>query len=135
VVAKTGAGAVAPIKECAPMQRVKIMLVDDDRDWVESMADLLEAYGYDVEIAFDGGAALHRLRERDYDIAFMDVRMPVMNGADSFLAIHRDKPGAKVVMMTGQQELAAQALEAGALGLLEKPFSFETMLAFVETHI
>jgi DNA-binding response OmpR family regulator len=117
------------------MQRVKVMLVDDDRDWVESMADLFEAYGYDVEIAFDGGAALQRLRERDYDIAFMDVRMPVMNGVDSFLAIRRHKPEAKVVMMTGQQELAAQALEAGALGLLEKPFSFATMLAFVETHL
>jgi CheY-like chemotaxis protein len=71
------------------MQRVKVMLVDDDRDWVESMADLFEAYGYDVEIAFDGGAALHRFRKCDYDIAFMDVRMPGMNGVDSFLAIRR----------------------------------------------
>jgi DNA-binding response OmpR family regulator len=122
-------------KERPLMQRVKVMLVDDDRDWVESMADLFEAYGYDVEIAFDGGAALHRFREGHYDIAFMDVRMPGMDGVDSFLAIRRERPGAKVVMMTGLQGSAAKALAAGALGLLEKPFGFETMLAFVETHI
>jgi DNA-binding response OmpR family regulator len=122
-------------KERSPMQRVKVMLVDDNRDWVESMADLFEAYGYDVEIAFDGDAALHRFRECDYDIAFMDVRMPSMNGVDSFLAIHQEKPAAKVVMMTGLPGSAAKALAAGALGLLEKPFGFETLLAFVETHI
>jgi DNA-binding NtrC family response regulator len=117
------------------MQRAKVMLVDDDRDWVESMADLFEAYGYEVEIAFDGDTALHCFRERDYDIAFMDVRMPVMNGVDSFLAIRGEKPSAKVVMMTGLQGSATKALAAGALGPLEKPFGFETMLAFVETHI
>jgi DNA-binding response OmpR family regulator len=121
--------------ERPPMQRMKVMLVDDDRDWVESMADLFEAYGYEVEVALDGGAALRRFRERDYDIAFMDVRMPVMNGVDSFLAIRQEKPAAKVVMMTGLRGSAAKALEAGALGLLEKPCGFEAMLAFVETRL
>jgi DNA-binding response OmpR family regulator len=99
------------------------------------MADLFEAYGYDVEIAFDGDAALSRFRERDYDIAFMDVQMPVMNGVDSFLAIRRDKPSAKVVMMSGLQGSATKALAFGALGPLEKPCDFETMLAFLEAHI
>lgn len=115
------------------MQRMKVMLVDDDRDWVESMADLFEAYGYEVEVVLDGGAALRRFRERDYDIAFMDVRMPVMNGVDSFFAIRQMKPTARIVMMTGFKEpIMQKAVDAGALGPLHKPFTIDAMLKLVE---
>jgi DNA-binding response OmpR family regulator len=117
------------------MKDTNIIIVDDDSDLAESLAELLEVNGYQVEIASNGQEAVECFRHKDYDIAFMDVRMPVMNGVDSFLAIRQEKPAAKVVMMTGLRGSAAKALEAGALGLLEKPFGFEAMLAFVETRL
>jgi DNA-binding response OmpR family regulator len=111
-----------------------VLIVDDDRDWAESVADLFLAYGYDVEIIANGKLALDRARRADFDIAFMDVQMPVMNGVDSFFEIRKLKPAARIVMMAGAHEpLVGRALAAGANGLLEKPFAFERMLEIVET--
>jgi CheY-like chemotaxis protein len=113
---------------------VRIMIVDDDQDLAESLADLLQVFGYEVDIATNGKDALQRAQAADFDITFMDVRMPVMNGVDSCLAIKRIKPQARIVMMTGYKEpILAKATAAGAEGPLQKPFSPETMLQVVET--
>ena len=68
---------------------VRIMIVDDDQDLAESLADLLRVFGYEVDIANNGRDALQRAQASDFDVTFMDVRMPVMNGVDSCLAIKR----------------------------------------------
>ena len=66
----------------------------------------------------------------------MDVRMPIMNGVDSFFEIRKLKPDARIVMMTGFKEaIVAKALEAGAAGLLNKPFAIEAMLAIVDRRL
>src|SRR5262252_9744469 len=111
------------------MKRVDVMIVDDDQDLAESLADLLAANGYQVEVATNGKEAVERFRNKDYDITFMDVRMPVMNGVDSFFEIRRLKPTAKIVLMTGfKEEIVGKALDAGAMGLLNKPFGVEALL-------
>jgi two-component system, NtrC family, response regulator HydG len=113
---------------------VRIMIVDDDQDLAESLADLLKVFGYEVAIATNGKDALQRAQMTDFDITFMDVRMPVMNGVDSCLAIKQIKPDARIVMMTGFKEpILAKATAAGAEGPLQKPFSPEDMLHVVET--
>ncbi len=112
------------------MKQVHVMIVDDDRDLAESLAELLEIHGYQVDVAGNGQEAVERFRSQDFDMAFMDVRMPVMNGVDSFFEIRKLKPAAKIVMMTGFKEpMVSKALENGALGLLNKPFKIEEMLA------
>ena len=59
---------------------------------------------------------------KDYGITFMDVRMPVMNGVDSFFEIRKMKPTARIVLMTGFKEpIVNKALENGAVALLSKP--------------
>ncbi len=111
-----------------------VLIVDDDRDWAESVADLFLAYGCEAEIIANGRLAVERARRGDFDIAFMDLQMPVMNGVDSFFEIRKLKPAAKVVMMAGANEpLVGRALAAGAAGLLDKPFAFERMLEVFET--
>jgi CheY-like chemotaxis protein len=113
---------------------IRVMIVDDDQDLAESLADLLQVHGYEVDIAKDGQDALEHARSQDFDIAFMDVRMPVMNGVDSYFAIKKMKPEARIVMMTGFKEpILERAINAGAEGPLHKPFSVEDMLKLVET--
>jgi len=113
---------------------VRVMIVDDDLDLAESLADLLKVFGYEVDIATNGKDALQRAQADDFDITFMDVRMPVMNGVDSCIAIKQIKPQARIVMMTGFKEpILAKATAAGAEGPLQKPFSPEEMLHVVET--
>jgi len=113
---------------------IRVMIVDDDQDLAESLADLLQVHGYEVDIAKDGQDAVEHARSQDFDIAFMDVRMPVMNGVDSYFAIKKMKPEARIVMMTGFKEpILERAISAGAEGPLHKPFSVEDMLKLVET--
>lgn len=113
---------------------IRVMIVDDDQDLAESLADLLQVHGYEVDVAKDGRDAVEHARSQDFDIAFMDVRMPVMNGVDSYFAIKKMKPQARIVMMTGFKEpILERAINAGAEGPLHKPFSVEDMLKLVET--
>src|SRR5262249_58252718 len=70
-----------------PMRPAKVMIVDDDRDLAESLAEMLELQGHTVQVASNGQEAVERHRKSEFDITFMDVRMPVMNGVDSFFAI------------------------------------------------
>jgi CheY-like chemotaxis protein len=111
----------------------RIIIVDDNTDLVESLAAFLRARGHDVDTASDGAEAIECYRQKDYDIGFMDVRMPVMNGADSYIAIRRLKPDVRIVMMTGFDDDSLEvALQAGALGPLTKPFPARNMLRFLE---
>lgn len=111
------------------MRPANVMIVEDDRDLAESLAEMLELHGHRVQIAGNGQEAVEWHRKDDFDITFMDVRMPVMNGVDSFFAIRAFKPHAKVVLMTGYEEsIVAKAMAAGAIGLLNKPFVMEDLL-------
>ncbi len=109
----------------------KMLIVDDDPDMAESIADLVEIRGYEADLASSGAEAIAKFQERDYDIAFMDVRMPGMNGVECLLEILKLKPDAKVVMMTAYsvEQLLRTALNNGAAGVLYKPFEMAEFLA------
>ncbi len=112
------------------MKKLKILVVDDDKDFAEGIAESLEVEGHKVQLAFSGEEAIEKFKEEDYDISFMDVKMPGKNGVESFLEIRKFKPHAKVVMMTAfsVQQLLEQAMENGAIGVLSKPFDIQCML-------
>ncbi len=112
---------------------MRVLIVDDDADLAESLADILVEYGCDVYIAEHGQEAVERVCAQDFDVILMDVRMPVMNGVDSFFAIRSIRPQARVIMMTGFKELFVErAIQAGAEGPLHKPFSVDDMLNMIE---
>jgi len=111
----------------------RILIVDDDGDHAESLADILELQGHEVELADSGETALLRFAETDFDLIFMDVKLPGMNGVETFLSFRRMREKAHVFMMTGYsvEQLVAEALDKGALGVLYKPFSPADLLAAV----
>jgi len=85
--------------------------------------------GHTVRVAPNGAEAVKRFDEMKYDLSFVDVRMPVMNGVDCFFAIRARHPEANIVLMTGFKEPAVEkALNAGALALLHKPFRMEEVM-------
>ncbi len=112
---------------------MRIFIVDDDRDFAESMAEVFKMRGYDVETAASGEEAVRRFKEKDFDVAFMDVKMPGKNGVQSFLEIRKLKPHTKVIMMTGYsvEQLLEQAVENGDLGVLHKPLNMKKVLGMV----
>lgn len=113
------------------MRPLDIFIVDDDRDFAESLVDILRDEGHRVELAFDGESAVRRVREREFDVTLMDVRLPSMNGVESFFEIRKINPRARVVMMTAYsvEQLLSQAIEHGAIGVLRKPFETDHLLA------
>jgi len=109
------------------MSPAKIFIVDDDVDFADSLAETLKARGHTVELAHSGEDAIRRFRETDFDLAFMDVKLPGKNGVESFLEIRKEIPDVRVMMMTGYsvKDLLDQAIENGALGILDKPLDLK----------
>ncbi len=109
---------------------LNILVVDDDIDNACSLGELFELEGHRVRVVHSGEEAIAAYGRESFDLAFMDVMMPGKNGVDSFLEIRRQKPAARVFMMTGYsvEELLAQAVSGGALGVLEKPFDANEVL-------
>jgi two-component system, NtrC family, response regulator HydG len=111
-------------------QALRILVVDDDVDNAASLTELLEMEGHSVHTVYSGEDAINAAIQQDFDISFMDVILPGMNGVESFMQIHRFRPQARIYMMTGYsvEQLLTQALNGGALGVLEKPFDPEAIL-------
>ena len=108
----------------------RVLIIDDDRDHAESIVDILSMRGHQVEAAFSGEAGVKVFREEDFDLVFMDVKLPGMNGVETFFEFKKIRPDAKVMMMTGYsvEQLLSQAIENGAMGVLRKPFAIADLL-------
>ncbi len=116
------------------MKPLSVLIVDDDRDFGQSLANFLRLEGYQVELAFDGETAVEKFWARDFDAAFLDVKLPGMNGVETFLEIRELKPDAKVFMMTGfsVEELLRQAMDSGAVGVFHKPLDLGEVVKALE---
>ncbi len=115
------------------MKSLNIFVVDDDRDFAESLSDIFEMEGHKCEMAHDGETAIRMLTEKDFDLTFMDIKMSGKNGVESFLEIRKIKPDAKIIMMTGYsvEDLITQAVENGAWGVLHKPLDMDEILSMI----
>lgn len=112
----------------------RVLVIDDDRDHAESIVDILAMRGHQVEAAFSGEAGVKLFREENFDIVFMDVKLPGMNGVETFFEFKKIRPDARVMMMTGYsvEELISQAIANGALGVLRKPFAIGELLRVLD---
>lgn len=109
---------------------LRILVVDDDEDHARSLGELFEVEGHLPQLVFSGRDAVEAFRNGDFDLAFMDVMMPGMNGVESFLEIRKIRPEARVYMMTGYsvEQLLRQAMDEGAMGVITKPISSQAIL-------
>ena len=112
------------------MKELQILVVDDDRDGADGLAEALEFYGHNVTTVYSGEHAVDAFRQGCFDVTFMDVMMLGLNGVESFLEIQKIEPDAKVYMMTGYsaRDLLQEAVGHGAAGVLQKPFAIEDAL-------
>ncbi len=108
----------------------RVLIVDDDRDHAESLADVIEMRGHTIQLAYSGEEAIEYFRTVVFDFVLLDVKLPGINGVDTFLEFKKIWPTAQVMMMTGfsVEQLVARAIEGGALGVLHKPFAATEVL-------
>lgn len=106
-----------------------IMVVDDDPDICESLADILHRAGYEVMTAQDARIAILRMRERRPDVLVTDVMMPYTDGWALIRQCRADPALADlaVLVMSSAPNMRAVALQHGAVGFMAKPFSRATL--------
>jgi DNA-binding NtrC family response regulator len=102
----------------------RILVADDERNIRKTLSLVLEGAGYEVDVAADGDEARNLCRERHPDIAFVDLRMPKMQGLEVLSHIRAISPKTAVVIITayGTASNAVEAMKLGAVDFIQKPF-------------
>lgn len=115
------------------MRPEDILIVDDEKDLAEGLAEVVELEGHRAAVAFGGEEALDKIHGKSFDIIFLDVKFPGMNGVECSLKIGEEIPGARVIMMTGfrVEQVLDQAVDNGAVAVLHKPSAPEEILELV----
>jgi len=111
------------------------ILVADDEDGVRWVLEKgLREAGYDVSAVKDGSAALRHAEAEPYDLIFVDVRMPGLDGLSVLAQLRSSRPEVLVIVMTahGTMETAIQAMQRGAYDYLAKPFDVDEVLLLAE---
>ena len=134
---KAGQGTYAARQEDrAPVA----LIVDDDEGTCEYIARALATSGWKSLSVNSGADALTRVGDRQFDLIFLDLIMPGLNGPDAFKAIRKIDPDVLVVIVTAYPEshLVAQVLEVGPFAMMKKPFTLReirNLLANVRAQV
>ena len=110
--------------------RIRVLLVDDEEDFVETLAQRLEVRDFEVATALSGAEALERLEEREIDVVILDLQMPGVDGIQVLRQIKERKPLIEVIMLTGHAtvQTAIDGMKLGAFDFLIKPTETEELL-------
>jgi len=115
-------------------QAISILIVDDEETFREVLAKELRLSGYEVVTAPSGAEGEAWLRQRDFDIALVDIKMPDIDGLDLLATVKRDFPFTEVIILTGHGtvERAIKAMKLGAYDFLMKPCRLDELEAVLE---
>ncbi|MCK5643787.1 MAG: response regulator [Gammaproteobacteria bacterium] len=110
------------------------MIVDDDTGMTETLFDILTDMGHHVEVVNDGFQAIESVKAQAFDVVLMDIKMPGINGVETYKEIKSIQPGAAVMMMTAYsvEDLVSEALKEGAYGVMHKPIEIDKVVEFIE---
>jgi DNA-binding NtrC family response regulator len=107
----------------------KIMLVDDEKDFVEMLSLRLQENGETVIAAYNGRECLDTLEKTPVDVVILDVKMPGMDGIETLKKIKKQYPLVEVIMLTGHGTIqsAVEGMKLGAFDFLLKPADFKEL--------
>jgi DNA-binding NtrC family response regulator len=113
----------------------KILLVDDDVDFGETLAARLTRRGLHVEVATSGEQGIEMARKTMFHVVILDLAMPGMDGIETLKELLKRCPGIQVMLLTGQATIqaAVEATRLGAMDVLEKPTDAETLIEKIHT--
>ena len=112
------------------MDNFKILIVDDENDFRETIIKRLRARKVDIEGADSGPKALEMLDAQDFDVIILDVKMPGMDGIEALREIKLKKPLVEVIMLTGHAsvESGIQGMQLGAFDYVMKPVALDDLI-------
>jgi len=116
------------------MPITNVLIIDDEKRFLQTTRKLLEKQGYTVYTATDGLSGITRLRVKRIDVVILDVKMPGMDGVEVLRKIKADFPLVEVVMLTGHStvESAIEGLQLGAFDYLTKPCDIPVLIQKID---
>lgn len=107
----------------------KVLLVDDEEEFVETLAERMRTRGMDVSTSNSGANALQLVDDEDFDVVVLDLKMPGVDGIEALKRIKCRRPDIQVVLLTGHAtvEKGVEAIKEGALEFLEKPVDLRSL--------
>jgi len=116
--------ALARKRKKIPMRDKPILIVDDEKNIRLTLSTSLEALGVETDSAEDGKEALVKLREKEFGLILLDIRMPGVDGMEVLRQVRESRPDIRIIILTayGTIELAVEAMKLGAVDFIQKPF-------------
>lgn len=110
--------------------KTRVLLVDDEEEFVQALSERLKIRDYDVTISLTGEDAIEKIKHYNFDVVILDVLMPRMDGIEALKMIKRMKPLIEVIMLTGHAtvETAIEGMKLGAHDYLMKPCETEDLV-------
>jgi DNA-binding NtrC family response regulator len=112
------------------MMKSRILIVDDEKEFVEALSERLTMRNYNVSTAFSGEDAISKVKGHNYDVVILDVSMPGLGGVETLREIKKIKPLTEVIMLTGHAtvDTAISGLKLGASEYLLKPCDTQELI-------
>ena len=118
-------------------EKKSILIVEDDKAIIKSLKDILQSEGYSVDTAENGREAIQKSKEKFFNMALLDIKLPDMEGTKLLVTMHENLPKMVKIMITGYPsvENAVEALNRGADAYIMKPVKPEKLLALIEEKL
>lgn len=115
--------------------KIRVLLVDDEKQFVDVLAERLETRDFDVTIAYSGDEALEAVKSKPLDVVVLDVLMPGRDGIETLVEIKKIKPILEIIMLTGNAtvESAVEGMKIGAFDYLMKPTETKDLVGKIVT--
>ncbi len=111
-------------------KKIKLLIVDDEEDFLNTIAERLGMRDFDIATASEGDLAVKVAKKGKFDVAILDINMPGMDGMELLQILKKKHKFLEVIMLTGHGAIdsAVEATKLGAYAYLEKPYDFENLL-------
>ena len=116
------------------LNKIKLLLVDDEIDFLETIAERLALKDFEVVMASTGPEAIASSEKGLFDVAIVDFQMPGMDGTQVLRALKENHKYLEIIMLTGHATIdsAVESTKLGAFKYLEKPYSFEKLVGVIK---
>jgi len=116
------------------MDKVNILLIDDEIEFIETLSERLELRGYNSEIAEDGETGISMITTKDFDVVILDLMMPGLSGLDTLRQIKAIDKKLPVILLTGHGSTkdGMEGMQLGAFDFLMKPLDINKLIEKIQ---